>query len=390
MGMSGGQQQRLCIARAIATDPEVLLMDEPCSALDPIATGRIEDLMQELKERLHDRHRHPQHAAGRPGVATAPRSSPPRSTPRATAAPGCWSSTTAPRRSSPTRPTSAPRTTSPAGSAELAPPRPCRPAAPRPYTDRRGSMTPMMETRRRSTASSTRSRATSSASRRHVTERSRAAPRRCSATTSRPRRSSSTTTTSSTPSPSRSRSAATPSSPSSSRWPATSAPSSPPSGSSPRSSAPATSWSTCARRTRRIYPIELPPQVRGLLQQMSEEATKLFRLCMDAYAEGDAGLAAALDDIDDRLDELHADYIQAVLTWGGDGDLQAAVQLALDRPVLRAHRRPRREHRRAGPLHGRRLAARADRRGTRRGRRSRCGPTTASRPTGRRPTTSRR
>jgi phosphate transport system ATP-binding protein len=49
MGMSGGQQQRLCIARAIACDPEVLLMDEPCSALDPIATARIEDLMRELR-----------------------------------------------------------------------------------------------------------------------------------------------------------------------------------------------------------------------------------------------------------------------------------------------------------------------------------------------------
>jgi phosphate transport system ATP-binding protein len=49
MGLSGGQQQRLCIARAIATRPEVLLMDEPCSALDPIATARIEDLMQEIK-----------------------------------------------------------------------------------------------------------------------------------------------------------------------------------------------------------------------------------------------------------------------------------------------------------------------------------------------------
>jgi phosphate transport system ATP-binding protein len=49
-GMSGGQQQRLCIARTMAVDPEVILMDEPCSALDPISTGKIEDLMMELKE----------------------------------------------------------------------------------------------------------------------------------------------------------------------------------------------------------------------------------------------------------------------------------------------------------------------------------------------------
>jgi phosphate transport system ATP-binding protein len=49
-GMSGGQQQRLCIARCIAVDPDVILMDEPCSALDPISTGKIEDLMLELKE----------------------------------------------------------------------------------------------------------------------------------------------------------------------------------------------------------------------------------------------------------------------------------------------------------------------------------------------------
>ena len=49
LGLSGGQQQRLCIARCVAVKPDVILMDEPCSALDPIATSRIEDLMQEIK-----------------------------------------------------------------------------------------------------------------------------------------------------------------------------------------------------------------------------------------------------------------------------------------------------------------------------------------------------
>ncbi|MDX2226259.1 MAG: phosphate ABC transporter ATP-binding protein PstB [Verrucomicrobiae bacterium] len=49
-GLSGGQQQRLCIARAIAVEPDIILMDEPCSALDPIATGKVEELIMELKK----------------------------------------------------------------------------------------------------------------------------------------------------------------------------------------------------------------------------------------------------------------------------------------------------------------------------------------------------
>jgi ABC-type polar amino acid transport system ATPase subunit len=64
LSLSGGQQQRLCIARTVAIKPEVILFDEPCSALDPISTAKIEELIDELKRELHDRDRDAQHAAG--------------------------------------------------------------------------------------------------------------------------------------------------------------------------------------------------------------------------------------------------------------------------------------------------------------------------------------
>ncbi len=75
--LSGGQQQRLCIARTIAVNPEVILMDEPCSALDPIATARIEDLDGRAAPELRHRHRDALDAAGRARLA-AHRVLPPR------------------------------------------------------------------------------------------------------------------------------------------------------------------------------------------------------------------------------------------------------------------------------------------------------------------------
>ncbi|MCX7619384.1 MAG: phosphate signaling complex protein PhoU [Acidimicrobiales bacterium] len=86
-----------------------------------------------------------------------------------------------------------------------------------------------------------------------------------------------------------------------------------------------------AKAARRIYGIEFDPRVRGMIEQMSEEATRLFKLAIDAYAESNVALAAALDDMDDRLDALHKDYIQAIFESHEHKaiGLQGAVQLAL-------------------------------------------------------------
>ena len=85
-----------------------------------------------------------------------------------------------------------------------------------------------------------------------------------------------------------------------------------------------------AKASRRLYGNPVPPRLRNLLRGMADEAVRLYGLAMDAYADGDAALAAAIDDLDDQLDELHQAYIQAILELHADArDVQAAVQLAL-------------------------------------------------------------
>lgn len=86
-----------------------------------------------------------------------------------------------------------------------------------------------------------------------------------------------------------------------------------------------------AKAARRLYGAEFEPKVHGLIEQMSEEATRLMKLSVDAYDEGNAGLAAALDDMDDRLDTLHKEFIESIFEshHGRTLGLQPAVQLAL-------------------------------------------------------------
>jgi phosphate transport system protein len=86
-----------------------------------------------------------------------------------------------------------------------------------------------------------------------------------------------------------------------------------------------------AKGSRRIFGTELPARLRGLISQMGEESTRLFRLAIDAYIDEDAAMAAALDDLDDRLDAIHRDYVQEIFLVHNAGELQVqgAVQLAL-------------------------------------------------------------
>lgn len=85
------------------------------------------------------------------------------------------------------------------------------------------------------------------------------------------------------------------------------------------------------KAARRLYSVELSPRLRGLISQMSEQSHQLYRFALDSYVDQDASLAAAIRDIDDVLDRLHSDYIQAIFESHAASaiDLQVGVQLAL-------------------------------------------------------------
>ncbi len=88
-----------------------------------------------------------------------------------------------------------------------------------------------------------------------------------------------------------------------------------------------------SKATRRLHGLTIDPKLRGLIARMSEQAQHLFISAIDAYADGNADLGAAIDDMDSRLDELHAEYIRTIFAvysqLNGGSDLPAAVQLAL-------------------------------------------------------------
>lgn len=85
------------------------------------------------------------------------------------------------------------------------------------------------------------------------------------------------------------------------------------------------------KASRRVYDLDFSPRIRGLLEQMGVEAAFLTRSAIDAFVDSDVSLASALDDIDDRLDELQTNYVEAIFESHGSEELslQAAVQLAL-------------------------------------------------------------
>ena len=85
-----------------------------------------------------------------------------------------------------------------------------------------------------------------------------------------------------------------------------------------------------AKAARRLYGSSIPVQLRSPLQAMATEAVRLYQLAMDAYAQGDAMLGAALDDMDDRLDQIQKDYMQTIFELHpSEHDVEVAVQLAL-------------------------------------------------------------
>lgn len=85
------------------------------------------------------------------------------------------------------------------------------------------------------------------------------------------------------------------------------------------------------KAARRMYGVDFDPRLRGLIERLGEQVHRQFRLSIDAYVERDDKLAAAIDDMDDTVDELHVDFIQAIFETHGSGTmaLQPAVQMAL-------------------------------------------------------------